>query len=687
MENLCKIIGVNIDKCVNCHKCIAACPVKFCNDGSKDHIAINDNLCIGCGNCLVACTHKARYVIDDFDSFLKDIESKEKIIAIVAPSIAVQFPDKYLKLNGFLKSLGVGAFFDVSFGAELTVRSYLEYINKNNPKTVISQPCPAVVTYIQIYKPELIKYLAPADSPMLHTIKMIRNFYPQYNDYKIAAISPCIAKKREFLETGMGDYNVTFSSIVSYLESNNIDLENYSDVDYMNPQAERAVMFSTPGGLLETAMREVKTLNEKTRKIEGTSIIYEYLDHLQESLDKKVQPMLIDCLNCEKGCNGGTGTTAKDTPVDILEYIIKVRKDQMVKKYQSKSLIKRNRIGSEIDTYYKDSIYNRKYKNLSDNNNIRIPDRDELRTIYETMEKFEKKDFYNCSSCGYNSCEKMAIAIYNGLNKSENCHYYKNIIIEKQSNRNLEVRQKLSFEIVKILDSTVNINDFFANVISMIEHQSAMVSESTASFEEILSTITSVNNVVKDKITATNQIMNDSKTGETEINKLLQSIDEISDLAGVINNTIKSIKDVADKTNLLSMNASIEAAHAGESGRGFAVVASEIRKLAEQTGNSSKNISKSLSDITNRIKTTFDATKNAKEFVNAVLKSTMDVAKSMEEIIFSISGIYSESHNISDSINTLVEVTENVRESSTEMGSKTKIIEDSLKEISSISKQ
>jgi ferredoxin len=46
-----RVISIDDDKCVNCHQCIAVCPVKFCNDGSGETVKINENLCIGCGNC------------------------------------------------------------------------------------------------------------------------------------------------------------------------------------------------------------------------------------------------------------------------------------------------------------------------------------------------------------------------------------------------------------------------------------------------------------------------------------------------------------------------------------------------------------------------------------------------------------------------------------------------------------
>ncbi|MEN6623534.1 MAG: 4Fe-4S binding protein, partial [Smithella sp.] len=89
---LCAIIGVDKEKCVNCHACISACPVKYCNDGSGDHVMVNPNLCIGCGNCLLHCSHKARYYTDDFDKFQNSLQNEEKMIAIVAPSAAANFP-------------------------------------------------------------------------------------------------------------------------------------------------------------------------------------------------------------------------------------------------------------------------------------------------------------------------------------------------------------------------------------------------------------------------------------------------------------------------------------------------------------------------------------------------------------------------------------------------------------------
>ncbi|NLD99331.1 MAG: PAS domain S-box protein [Fibrobacter sp.] len=423
-------VGVDGEKCVNCHVCITACPVKFCNDGSGDFVSVNPYMCIGCGNCIEECSHGARFWIDDFDCLMEDIAAGQKIIAIVAPSVAANFPSNYLNLNGWLKNIGIKAVFDVSFGAELTVKSYIEYLNKEKrSKTVIAQPCPAIVTYIEMYLPELIQYLAPIDSPMMHTMKMIRKYYPQFNDHKIAALSPCLAKKREFHETGLGDYNVGFKSVSSFLEKNNINLSSYPSEAYFNPPAERAVGFSSPGGLLKTAERWVHGISSVSRKIEGPRHIYPYLDMLSKSIKNGTAPVLVDCLNCERGCNGGPLTVTSDYAIDDIEQAVANRMHQTISSYAEPGVVEediagQSRINEILNGFWEDGLYSRRYNDLSVNNRVIIPSDDELKKIFKMMRKNSDADFCNCSACGYGTCLNMAVAIYNGLNRPENCHFY-----------------------------------------------------------------------------------------------------------------------------------------------------------------------------------------------------------------------------------------------------------------------
>ena len=334
------LIHIDEAKCVNCHACIAICPVKYCNDGSGDIIRLNHDLCIGCGSCLAACTHEARSYIDDFQEFMTAAKKGQPLIAVVAPAVAANFPGRYRKLNGWLKRIGVAATFDVSFGAELTVRSYLGHVRKNKPVTVIAQPCPAIVTYIEIHHPELLPYLAPADSPMLHTIRLVKKYYPRYRDHKVAVISPCIAKKREFFENGLGDFNVTLLSLTRHMKDTHIDLDSFPETEFDSPVAERAVLFSTPGGLMRTAERWHPELRNRIRKIEGPELIYDYLKKLPLMIEQGKAPLIVDCLNCSYGCNGGTGAPAKSSCPDEIEYWIEQRNREAQKRTGKRSVEK-----------------------------------------------------------------------------------------------------------------------------------------------------------------------------------------------------------------------------------------------------------------------------------------------------------------------------------------------------------
>ncbi|MCL2472633.1 MAG: 4Fe-4S binding protein, partial [Treponema sp.] len=486
---LAPVIQVDENKCTSCQACVNACPVKFCMDSSGDKLVINPDLCLGCGSCIAACTHEARLPLDDISRFFKDLKQGEKIIAIAAPSVASVFPGKYLNLNGYLKFLGVETVFDVSFGAELTVLSYINYIKEKNPRMVIAQPCPAIVTYIEIYHPELLPYLSPMDSPMLHSIKMIREYYPQYRNYRIAVISPCVAKRREFDETGHGDYNVTMLSLKKYLEEQKIDLSQFPELDYSCDMAERAVQFSSPGGLLDTAERFIPGIRRRTRKIEGVHAIYPYLKDTVELLNRQdIQfPLLVDCLNCEKGCNGGPGTGNNKKPIDELETPILKRSAELEKQNNPMNLEKQYKKYHKIlNSYWKKDLYKRSYLDLSKNNTLKQPGKEMITRVYHSLGKFNPEDIYNCTSCGYGSCEDMAFAIFNNLNKPENCAHYNLFKLEQEKKSILDLDRHLKEHIDKAFKLIEGINSILNDLDTNVSSQAEAIDHSTTVTEKMV---------------------------------------------------------------------------------------------------------------------------------------------------------------------------------------------------------
>ena len=620
------VISVDKEKCVNCQRCIAVCPVKMCNNGSGDYVAFDEKLCIGCGSCIEACTHGARKGIDDSELFFDSLKKGEKIVAIVAPAAIVSFRGKDLELNGFLKSLGVEAVFDVSFGAELTTKSYVEYIKNKNPDCVISQPCPALVSFIETYRPELIKYLAPADSPMLHCAKMIKEFYTKYTGYKIAAISPCYAKRREFDETGICDYNVTMRSIQSYMEEKNIRIDSFPKVEYENPAAERGVLYSTPGGLMRTAERFVPSISEKTRKIEGNPKVFHYLAKFSEAnKNKKPCFTLIDCLNCENGCNEGAGTTNKGMHLDEMESFVENRMHDRRSYWEQKGHSKKSalkKLNKAIDEFWKPGLYDRTYVDRSAyfHQKIKEPSQEEIQKIYRDMYKKTKADILNCGACGYEDCEQMAVAIYNGLNRPENCTHYTNILKDIMNEQHQEevkqsVRKVVETGSEKLTENGRDVQTLATAARDMTES----VSTSSSAVEEMIANINSINSILEHNAESVGLLDGATRKGMAGIENVAELVSKIEENSNGLSEMSSVIQKIASQTNLLAMNAAIEAAHAGNSGRGFAVVADEIRKLAENSGSEARKIS--------------DVLKNVKQLIDATFKDTGDVQKEFSEVV------------------------------------------------------
>ncbi|NLI41301.1 MAG: 4Fe-4S binding protein [Caldisericales bacterium] len=687
--SLAPVIEVIEDKCVNCHTCIAVCPVKFCIDGSGDKVKVNPDLCIGCGSCITACTHGARKAIDDFNRFMEAIKKNEKIFAIVAPAVAAHFDLDRLHFNGWLKSLGITHIFDVAFGAELTVQSYLHHIKNKKPAMVIAQPCPAIVTYIEIYQPELLLYLAPADSPMLHTIKMIKEQYPELKQQKILIVSPCVAKRREFDETGLGDYNVTLEQFSKYITERNINLKFFSETDFDGPIGETAVLFSSPGGLKATVERERPDLGQSVRKIEGPTLIYPYLKELPHSIEKKANPLILDCLNCEKGCNGGTGTGSQDIPVDILEAAVQRRLKLETDKLNKKSVILKKsstkQIHQLLKKYWQPEIFNRSYINRSSNYTIKYPDQDELQNIYKKMLKVQENDFLNCSACGYGSCEQMAIAIYNGLNKPENCQHYRQLILERNHNSIIAMVIELDKEIGISTNNLNQVINMLPELSQFTQAQSDSLSQSNSKIKSLLSSIQETANTSTTHSSELSELLEMAGSVQKELDISLKSIISLREQIHGVNRLISDINKIAAQTNLLSMNAAIEAAHAGDAGAGFAVVAEEIRHLADMARVNATEIGKTITEMIRAMDNVTATTTESGAHIQSVLDKVSNEVDGMKVIFNALGAMSSETGVIGDALEQLSMATQKLERFTQEMGTSLKDIAQEINTISNIS--
>ncbi|HET7839384.1 MAG TPA: [Fe-Fe] hydrogenase large subunit C-terminal domain-containing protein [Rectinemataceae bacterium] len=686
---LAPVIRVIDDNCVNCHNCIAVCPVKYCIDGSGEKVRIRHELCIGCGSCIEGCTHKAREGIDDTEAFFQALGRGEPMVAIVAPAIAGRLGPAFLRLNGWLRASGVQAVYDVAFGAELTVKSYEEHLKAADPAMVIAQPCPAIVNYIEIYQPELAKYLAPADSPMLHTIKMLREWRPELKACRVAVISPCVAKRREFDETGLGDYNVTIERLLPELAKRKVELSSFPELDFDNPPAETAVLFSSPGGLKATVERDFPELANRIRRVEGPRNVYPYFQDLGKSVAEGMQPKIVDCLNCDKGCNGGTGTGSAHLPVDILEGRIAARRlvqqrriaGASPKPEKSARLLRRS-----LEAFWKPGMYKRDYADRRRALDLRIPDEADFRRIYAAMLKLEEEDFLNCAACGYNSCEMMAVAIHNGLNKAENCHHYQREVIVRSHESLLATSRRLDGEIARTVVMIEQLLGMLPELETRSQEESAGLEESTRTISAMLATLSrsaALSETGKGDLGLLAAGVRDS---ERSLDSSIAAIKGASAQVGGINEMVDEIDKIAEQTNLLSMNAAIEAAHAGEAGKGFAVVAEEIRRLSEQASDSSHNIALTLGELVKTITEASGLSDGAGAAVREMLNRVTGTAAGLEEIFQSLTSMSVGTAQVNAALSTLGTSVGSVRELYREMQGIISKVGEEVRAISAISK-
>jgi PAS domain S-box-containing protein len=415
------VIAVDPAACVNCHRCIAACPVKFCNDGSGDHVAVDADLCIGCGACVVACTHDARLVRDDLQTLLDGLGGGQSHVAIVAPSAAAVYGEELPHLLGWLRSLGIAACFDVSYGAELTVRSALHHLDTAEPRCVITQPCPVIVDHIELHHPELLPHLAPVDSPMAHTVRMIREFWPQFADHRIVAISPCAAKAREFDALGLPVLNVTFGSVARLLASQDRELTDFPTAAFDGPVAGVAVGFSSPGGLVESLVHARPDLRGEVRTLQGPEV-HRYLADLPAAIAAGEAPRIVDVLSCPHGCNGGVGTgECVHASREHLEARIRERRDAALARMRAEG----HDAHDDCAEHWRADLYVRRYRDRSATlARVADPGEEAVAAILTDLGRDPASQPIDCGACGYGRCRDMARAIHLGLNRPENCHVY-----------------------------------------------------------------------------------------------------------------------------------------------------------------------------------------------------------------------------------------------------------------------
>ncbi|GAB6088556.1 methyl-accepting chemotaxis protein [Spirochaeta dissipatitropha] len=246
-------------------------------------------------------------------------------------------------------------------------------------------------------------------------------------------------------------------------------------------------------------------------------------------------------------------------------------------------------------------------------------------------------------------------------------------------------RSRMEFQgqsVNEIAGLMAGLDEFSAGLQDLIQGQSISISQAVSATEQMVQNISSIRGNVARTKTGSQQLKEHSSEGQQNLDEILDTVQSIAARSQGMMDAVEVISQIAGTTNLLAMNAAIEAAHAGDAGRGFSVVADEIRKLAEQTASQSREIAGSLTSIKESIDAAVTASGSTASSFSRIIEGVQDAANNILEIEAAMSEQLSGSEQINTAMTEMQEASSKVQSAAQDLQAKSSNLAELTSELS-----
>jgi two-component system, NtrC family, sensor kinase len=401
------IIYTKKERCRGCYACVRGCPTKAIK--VENHLAeVMPDLCVNCGSCIRVCATKAKLIESDIGVVQELLATSTDVIAIPSSSFPAALPGiRPGQFVSALKKLGFAEVMEDAFGAEMLGREYVRLFKDRETGPIFSSTCPAFVSYVEKFHPELVPNLSPLVSPMIAMGRLIKQAYNPAA--KIVFIGPCAAKKAESREeavNGVIDAVLTFPELKEMFAAKGINPEIEPDAKFSGPKPNMGRLFAIAGGFLSTTGLTDDILHNEIINAHGRDYVISLLDEIAAG---EVSARFINFFFCH-GCLNGPA-------IDIDQNISIFKRRDLIAKY---ALSDAEPAQTEKDLQkYAHIDLRRSFK--AQNTRLPIPREEEVLEILAQMGKSQKVNQFNCGACGYRSCRELAVAVSQNQAETNMC--------------------------------------------------------------------------------------------------------------------------------------------------------------------------------------------------------------------------------------------------------------------------